>query len=195
MNNGIGTEKANPYAPFCFVIPGHVPALKNNKDLAEQGNRTILIANAAVERFYKKNEGILNIQRERQKHMAKIAMPSVAFLHVTLFYLAVTVPFPRADGDNGFTTIQELCQSPNQPHGILDIVDDDKQILHGCFEVKRVKDRHFEGAIFYLWEDDGQDAAIQFYDNYHFVRSRAAEQVIGETAPDDGLVDDLDIRE
>lgn len=195
MSSAIGAEISSPYAPFEFVIPGHVPALKNNKDLAESEKGMILVANAAVERFYRKNETILKVQRERQNHLANIAMPNVAFLHVTLFYLAVTVPFPRADGDNGFTTIQELCQSDDQPHGILGIVADDKQILHGCFEVRRVKDRHFEGAIFYLWQDDGQDPAVQFYDNYNFVRSRRSEQPVGETAPDSSSVDDLDIRE
>lgn len=183
---------STPINPFVFSLTGHVPALKNNREPVYGQDQNFFVANAAVERFYRQNESILIAQRDRQKDLEFIPMPRAAVLVVQLFYIAVTVPLPKADGDNGYTTIQELLQVPEMPHGILGIVEDDRQVQRGIFEVKVVKSRPAEGCRFYVWQDNGDPLAIQLFDWHVATGQRSAP---GETPPDTGSVDELEISE
>jgi hypothetical protein len=166
--------------PLILNIHGHVPALKNEKLLKinTKSGKPVLLSNADVKVF---------IERVRSTYRPQfdvIPFPvHVAVYAEFWFFVANQTNIAASDGDNAYTTLQELLQKPKKNAPYLHIMDDDKQVTAHHVETYAVRDAAQEGARLFIWamsEDHYQDrdamwdACKRFRQTY---RQQTANQV------------------
>ena len=151
-----------PDNPIHFVVRGHVPALKNNKIWIDTDKGKYPIPNKEVVKFVKKVRAVA-YQKIHEQNFDIIEVDTPVCLLINFwFFTNQKSGISRADTDNAVTMIQEMLETPHyndqgkiiNPLGVLDILDDDKQVVEIHAQTYPVLDRKFEGAQIFIYTID-----------------------------------------
>jgi len=140
--------------PYLLIFKGHVPALKNDKRaVTNKKGDAVLVHSPEVSKWLKNQESSLHSQVKNNNYQT-IMKPARVGVWADIYIYGPNAPksYPRRDGDNMFTTLQETLQTADMPSGICGVMEDDSQISFGHYEIHYVKSEMLEGARVYVWE-------------------------------------------
>jgi hypothetical protein len=144
-----------PENPFLFILGGAVPALKNEKIISTDIHGVSHVrSSAAVEAWYKKVRGLVQIQMMGMTKLDSIQKPNVAYVRFEMF---CEDAMSKVDLDNAYTSCQEWLQPSGKHKGIVGIIPDDKYV-QGFSAVRLPLDEN-EGpkAHIWVWQYEGDD--------------------------------------
>lgn len=147
--------------PLVLNISGHIPALKNDKVLKTntRTGKPVLLSNADVKVFLERVVSTLRTQVQRQD-FDTIPFPMHTAVYAEFwFFVANETNIAASDGDNAYTTLQELLQKPKKNAPALLVMDDDKQVTTHHVETYAVRDRNREGARLLVWAMSDEEYA------------------------------------
>lgn len=163
--------------PLVLNFSGHIPALKNEKvPVTRKNGKPALVSNQTVQTFYKRVQGNC-IDQMRRQGFDVIEWPQhVAVYAEFWFYVANKTNIAASDGDNAYTTLQELLQKSAKNKPYIHAIDDDKQVSAFHVETYAVHDKIKEGARLYVWtmeEEDYHDRLHMWEAFFRYLRKRA----------------------
>jgi len=169
--------------PLVLKYKGHVPALKNNRELRKDKNGGYQYGgkNTTVENWLKRVAPALTKQWLDSGFPMMKNIPVAAWVDIYFFGKSDLV---NADVDNAYTTIQETWQLPNsraKSAGITGSIYDDRQVVQGTFNLTITPIRSLEGAVAYLWAVSNEKPyylqLIDFLHWYHLNKHQEKEYV------------------
>lgn len=143
-----------PTNPLILRYRGHIPALKNDKNLVpSKDGKSRIIPSQEVEQFFARCKSMKR-QVERQGFSC-MAFPQPVAAYVEIgFFTSHKYGMSLSDGDNAYTTLCETWQHPAHAKGsgpVLAVIENDRQVVDWHPIVTSVPRRELEGATAYLW--------------------------------------------
>lgn len=173
-----------PDNPLILNFPGHVPALKNRKQPVRAGKKLKLVPNKVVRDFIRRIRPLIEGQWEGQG-FSLLPVPSRIGIYVEIvFYRNNPKLLPNSDGDNAYTTLQELLAKL--------VIENDKQVGYGSFDVLYTSNRALEHARAYIWLHDESVRGIVEAGRMWSVQQRRQQETTSNVGVPELIRDELD---
>lgn len=139
-----------PENPIVLNFIGHIPSLKNRKQPIRAGKKLKLVPNKVVRDFVNRMKPLLEGQWTKlaaEQGFSLVPLPQRIGVYAEIvFYRNNPKLLPNSDGDNAYTTLQELLAKL--------IIENDKQVGYGSFDVLYTSNRALEHASVFIWVRD-----------------------------------------